>query len=154
MILEHYSISEFQFKNISIITTGKHASGFLEKHCDNRLDYCANDESTMSDILFSSKNDREYIFLVREPLERLLSGLATDWTVWGAHFFRLFNIPFTYENIFKSFDKDFIHLTLSIDRGEIKFDPFHSGNWLRFVSYIKFSKPVPKLNFINYKDRK
>ena len=154
MILDQYSISEFQFKNISIITTGKHASGFLEKHCDNRLDYCTDDESTMLDILFSNKSDREYIFLVREPLERLLSGLATDWTVWGVHFFRLFNIPLTYENILKSIDKDFIHLTLSIDRDEIKFDSFHSGNWLKFVSYIKINKPIPKLAFINYKDRK
>ena len=148
-----YRIMEFQFNGISIITTGKHATTFLETHCDNCIDhtYTENDLSNSLN-LFLFRDDREYIFLVREPLRRFLSGLNMDWRANFKDTLKLFNIPISRQNIIKSINNDFIYNLILKD--DITINAHHCGNWLKFVSFIKVSKPVPKLTFIRYKDRK
>ena len=156
VIEPYYRIVEFQFKNISIITTGKHASTFLETHCDNYIDYSYlidNNSSNSSKFyeIFNNKNDREFIFLVREPLQRFLSGVFSDWKFYVKETLKIFNVPITHQNILKSINEDFLY-NLIINQN-LLINAHHCGNWLKFVSYIKISKPVPKLSFISYEDR-
>ena len=153
VIESRYRIMEFQFKDISIITTGKHATTFLETHCDNCIDhtYTENDLSNSLN-LFLFRDDREYIFLVREPLQRFLSGLATQFKVHVRDTLKIFNVPTTHQNILKAINETFFY-NLILDYS-IKFDAYDCGNWLKFVSFIKDSKPVPKLIFVKYDDRK
>jgi len=155
VIEPYYRIVEFQFKDISIITTGKHASTFLETHCDNCIDYVYT-ENDLADSLkfyemFHNKDDKEFIFLVREPLERFLSGLFSDWKFYVRDTLKIFDVPITHQNILKSVNEDFLY-NLILNQN-ILINSHHCGNWLKFVSYIKLSKPVLKLNFISYEDR-
>lgn len=153
VIEPRYRIMEFQFKDISIITTGKHATTFLETHCDNCIDhtYTENDLSKSLKLLLF-RDDRKYLFLVREPLQRFLSGLNMDWKAFLRNTLKLFNIPISRQNIIKSINNDFIFNLILND--DIIINAHHCGNWLKFVSFIKATKPVPKLTFIKYEDRK
>lgn len=148
-----YRIVEFQFKDTSIITTGKHATTFLETHCDNCIDYTYTENDFINSLnLFSYRDDRKYMFLVREPLDRFLSGLFSDWKFYIRNTLKIFNVSITHQNILKSINEDFLY-NLILNQN-ILINSHHCGNWLKFISYIKISKPIPKLDFINYKDRK
>jgi hypothetical protein len=157
VIEPNHRVVEFQFKDISIFTTGKHATSFLQTHCDNYIDYkfsIVNDFSSISKFyeMLSNNDERKHIFLVREPLQRFLSGLASDWKCYVRGTLKIFNVPTTAQNVLKSIDKDFLDNLITNEN--LLINAHHCGNWLKFVLQMKLTDSVSKLTFVKYEDRK
>ena len=147
-MIVNFDIREIQYGSKSIITTGKHSSLFLVKHCDKSFDHRFN-SIRGSEELFSDEG-REYIFLIREPIDRFMSGLLHEWVGCVKPFFKGFDIPYTHKNIVKSINYHFIYLLLD---SSLFSHSFHVGNWVELACFSKFINAAPNINFVNYEDR-
>ena len=131
----------FKFKKYHVITTGKHANEFLTSRCLEAVDLQLN---FLEEIDFSQK----IIIFVREPRERLVSGLAQEWydVIWPTiHYAKLDR---DMDVISKSFNT-FIASTL-LDT-VCRHDPTHVAPWLHMAHAIK-SKRLNSVSVIDFKN--
>lgn len=117
----------FKFDNYHVITTGKHANEFLTSKCLEAVDLQSN---FLEEIDFSQK----LIIFVREPKERLVSGLAQEWydVVWPTiHYAKLER---DIEVISKSFNT---YIASTLLDTVCRHDPTHVAPWLHMAHAIK-----------------
>jgi hypothetical protein len=133
----------FKFKKYHVITTGKHANEFLTSKCLEAVDLQPN---FLQEIDFSQK----LIIFVREPKERLVSGLAQEWydVIWPTiHYAKLDR---DIDLISKSFNT---YIASTLLDTVCRHDPTHVAPWLHMAYTIK-TKRLDSVSVIDFKNIK
>jgi len=145
-----------KFKNnYQVITTGKHANKFLGDNCEEAIDLPT---KYIEEIDFRQKT----ILFVREPRERLISGLAQEWydVIWPTILYA--NLKENEEVISKSFKH---YIAESLFDTVCRYDATHVAPWLHMaveiklkgkdsVSVIDFKNITKLFSMLNIKDTK
>ena len=119
----------FKFTEYQVITTGKHANKFLDSKCLRSIDL--SHDKYLEEINF----DQKTILLVREPKERLISGLCQEWVDLG--FYETLQFV-NRETDLKIQSKSFNHfIALTLLDTNLRYDATHVAPWLYKAVKIK-----------------